>query len=65
MTTASVVLWGRDIAAVTWDETRDIGVFQYQPEFVNNLNFLLSPKQHSKDFPGSSLTRFQISLVTP
>lgn len=36
MTTASVVLWGRDIAAVTWDETRDIGVFQYQPEFVNS-----------------------------
>ena len=36
MTTASVVLWGRDIAAVTWDETRDIGVFQYQSEFVNS-----------------------------
>ena len=36
MTTASVVLWGRDIAAVTWDETRDISVFQYQPEFVNS-----------------------------
>ena len=36
MTTASVVLWGRDIAAVTWDETRDIGVFQYQPEFVKS-----------------------------
>ena len=36
MTTARVVLWGRDIAAVTWDETRDIGVFQYQPEFVQS-----------------------------
>ena len=36
MTTARVVLWGRDIAAVTWDETRDIGVFQYQPEFVSS-----------------------------
>jgi serine/threonine-protein kinase HipA len=36
MTTARVVLWGRDIAAVTWDETRDIGVFQYQPEFVES-----------------------------
>ncbi len=36
MTTARVVLWGRDIAAVTWDQTRDIGVFQYQPEFVNS-----------------------------
>lgn len=36
MTTARVVLWGRDIAAVTWDETRNIGIFQYQPEFVNS-----------------------------
>jgi serine/threonine-protein kinase HipA len=36
MTTARVILWGRDIAAVTWDDTRDIGVFQYQPEFVNS-----------------------------
>ena len=36
MTTARVVLWGRDIAAVTWDETRDIGVFHYQPEFVQS-----------------------------
>lgn len=34
MTTANVILWGREIAAVTWDENREIGVFQYQPEFV-------------------------------
>ena len=36
MTTARVVLWGRDIAAVTWDEARDIGVFQYLPEFIKS-----------------------------
>ena len=36
MTTARVVLWGRDIAAVTWDDTKDIGVFQYLPEFVES-----------------------------
>lgn len=36
MTTARVVLWGRDIAAVTWDAAREVGVFQYQPEFVNS-----------------------------
>ena len=29
-------MWGRDIAAVTWDESRDIGVFQYQPDFVES-----------------------------
>ena len=36
MTTARVVLWGRDIAAVTWDQSREIGVLQYQPEFLNS-----------------------------
>ena len=34
MTDASVILWGRRIGAVSWDETRSIGVFQYAPEFV-------------------------------
>ncbi len=33
MTTASVEMWGRRIGAVTWDADRDIGVFQYTPEF--------------------------------
>ncbi len=36
MTTARVILWGSDIAAVTWDETRDLGVFQYQPDFAQS-----------------------------
>lgn len=34
MTTARVTLWGRDIAAVTWDERREIGVLQYYPDFI-------------------------------
>lgn len=34
MTDASVRLWGRRIGAVTWDERRALGVFQYDPEFV-------------------------------
>ena len=34
MTDANVILWGRRIGAVSWDETRSLGVFQYQPEFV-------------------------------
>ncbi|WP_291078177.1 type II toxin-antitoxin system HipA family toxin [Hyphomonas sp.] len=33
MTTASVELWGRRIGAVTWDSDRNIGIFQYTPEF--------------------------------
>ncbi|MDA8563863.1 type II toxin-antitoxin system HipA family toxin [Mariniblastus sp.] len=36
MTTARVILWGRDIAAVTWDESREIGVFQYHPDFISS-----------------------------
>ena len=34
MTDASVNLWGRRIGAVSWDATRQIGVFQYDPEFL-------------------------------
>jgi serine/threonine-protein kinase HipA len=35
MTTATVRLWGRDIGAVYWDASRNIGTFQYVPEFVD------------------------------
>jgi len=31
---ARVVLWGRAIGAVTWLEDREIGVFQYAPDFL-------------------------------
>ena len=34
MTDASVMLWGRRIGAVSWDEARSFGVFQYDPDFV-------------------------------
>lgn len=34
MTDASIILWGRRIGAVSWDETRGLGVFQYDPDFV-------------------------------
>lgn len=36
MTDARVILWGRDIGAVSWLENREIAVFQYAPEFVNS-----------------------------
>ena len=35
-TTARVLLWGRDIGAVTWLDERALGVFQFVPEFVNS-----------------------------
>jgi serine/threonine-protein kinase HipA len=34
MTDARVILWGRDIGAVSWLPEREVGVFQYVPEFV-------------------------------
>ena len=36
MTTASVELWGRRIGAVTWVADREVGIFQYTPEFVGS-----------------------------
>ena len=30
---ARVILWGSVIRAVTWLEDREIGVFQYAPDF--------------------------------
>ncbi len=34
--TATVSLWGVDIGAVTWDQERDIGIFEYMPAFVGS-----------------------------
>jgi serine/threonine-protein kinase HipA len=36
VTDARVILWGRDIGAVSWLADREIGVFQYVPEFVGS-----------------------------
>ncbi len=35
MTDANILLWGRRIGAVSWDKTRALGVFQYDPDFVS------------------------------
>ena len=36
MTDANVMLWGRCIGAVSWVDERDIGVFQYAPDFIGS-----------------------------
>ena len=36
MTDASVVLWGKQIGAVSWLADRGVGVFQYTPEFAQS-----------------------------
>jgi len=33
---AHVKLWGTVIGAVTWQEDREVGVFQYAPEFLGS-----------------------------
>lgn len=62
MTTARVSLWGRDIAAVTWDNDREIGVFQYAPEFIGSgiqVSPLVMPlKEGTFEFPSLSRATF-------
>lgn len=36
MTDATVRLWGRDVAAVSWLADRGVAAFQYMPEFVDS-----------------------------
>jgi serine/threonine-protein kinase HipA len=36
MTQATVHLWGRQIGAVLWDAARQVGAFEYTPEFVGS-----------------------------
>lgn len=66
-TDASVVLWGREIAAVSWLEEDGYAVFQYDPEFAGSgieisplamplspdpYSFPALPKQTFKGLPG-------------
>ena len=42
MTNAKVLLWGTQIGAVSWVDEREIGVFQYAPDFIRS-GIQLSP----------------------
>ena len=63
MTDARVVLWGRDIAAVTWDDRQDSGIFQYAPEFLNSgieVSPVMMPlNQEIYQFPALSQDTFK------
>lgn len=67
MTDATVILWGREIGAITWLDDRQIGVFQYTPDFLesgiqiapivmplkrNIYEFPALPKDAFKGLPG-------------
>ena len=43
MNRADVRLWGRTIGAVLWDADRDLGIFEYDPEFVRS-NIQVAPQ---------------------
>lgn len=43
MSDASVRLWGREIGAVSWDEERGIGVFEYALEFATRSGIEVAP----------------------
>lgn len=55
MTDATVRLWGRDIAAVSWLEDRDYAVFQYTPEFAESgigvSPIVMPPRTAPYEFP--------------
>jgi serine/threonine-protein kinase HipA len=56
MTDARVILWGRVIGAVSWVEDREIGVFQYAPEFVGSgievAPLMMPLREAPYEFPG-------------
>jgi serine/threonine-protein kinase HipA len=55
MTDAKVILWGREIGAVTWLDDRVVGVFQYNPDFIRSeiqLSPLMMPlSEYPYEFP--------------
>ena len=63
MTDARVMLWGRDVAAVTWLEERESGVFQYAPDFVRSgieVSPIMMPLQKGTyEFPSLSKASFK------
>lgn len=63
MTDARIRLWGRDIGAVSWLSERQIGVFQYEPAFVDSgieLAPLTMPlRRDPYEFPGLAKDAFK------
>lgn len=63
MTRAVVNLWGRQIGAVLWDEDRDVGVFEYTPEFsrsgIEVAPLTMSLRRGVYDFPALNYETFK------
>lgn len=63
MTRAIVNLWGRQIGAALWDESRQQGVFEYTPEFVGSgievAPLTMPLRSGVYDFPGLASETFK------
>ena len=61
--TARVILWGRDIGAVTWLPDRGLGTFQYTPEFARSgiqVSPMMMPLTDTPyEFPSQSRETFK------
>lgn len=57
MTDAKVILWGRTVGAVSWDATRELGVFEYASKFLRSpveISPIAMPKRpRPYEFPGN------------
>ncbi len=55
---ADVILWGTRIAAVAWDQERELGYFEYDPAFLEapvEVSPIVMPKSPGvKSFPALS-----------
>jgi serine/threonine-protein kinase HipA len=60
---AKVILWGSVIGAVTWLDDREIGVFQYAPDFLDSgiqLSPLMMPlREFPYEFPALARNTFK------
>lgn len=63
ITNAWVILWGRQIGAVSWLEDREVAVFQYAPEFLKSgieVSPLMMPLRETPyEFPSLSKVTFK------
>ena len=63
MTTANVFLWGIEIGAVTWQDDREVGVFQYYPKFIKSqiqvAPLMMRLGEYPYSFPGLARDTFK------
>lgn len=62
-TNARVILWGKQIGAVSWLKDREVGIFQYAPEFLGSgieVSPLMMPlREEPYEFPSLSKETFK------